>query len=58
MSKKKTDPLVLEAIKKGLTAEKGLLDLEELTVKINLRDITREEKIQEASRPLYLKRYE
>ncbi len=58
MSKKKADALVLDAIKKSLTAEKGLIDFEELTVKIRLKDITKEEKIQEASRPLYLRRYE
>jgi len=32
--------------------------LEKLEVKMNFRVMTREEKIQEASKPLYLKRYE
>ena len=32
--------------------------LEKLAVKISLKDMTQAERIQEASKPLYLKRYE
>lgn len=34
------------------------MDPVELVVKINLKDITREEKMREAGKLLYLKRYE
>jgi len=38
--------------------EENIVDLEKLAVKFSIRDITHQEKMQEASKPLYLKRYE
>ncbi|MFQ6068587.1 MAG: hypothetical protein ACE5KD_03490 [Candidatus Bathyarchaeia archaeon] len=58
MNVKKTAPQVFEEIEQNLVAEKEFIDLERITVKISLNDMTREEKIKEASKPLYLKRYE
>lgn len=58
MSGKKTSSQVLEEIKQNIKAGNGHIDLEQLTVKISLRDMTQEERMQEASRPLYLRRYE
>ena len=49
---------VFEEIEKSFEAERSYVDPEEPTVKISLKDMTQEEKIQEASKPLYLKRYE
>lgn len=49
---------VFEKIEKSFKAERSYADSEEPTVKISLKDMTQEEKIHEASKPLYLKRYE
>ncbi len=49
---------VFEKIEQNLEVEKDHVDLEKLPFKIRFKDITQEEKIQEASKPLYLKRYE
>jgi len=53
---KKSSSQLLEGIRNSFEAEKNSV-LEKL-VKISLRDISQEERIQEASKPLYLKRYE
>lgn len=58
MREKKTVPQVFEEIEQKLETEKSHIDLEKFTAKINLKDITQEMRIQEASKPLYLKRYE
>ncbi|MGB9134335.1 MAG: hypothetical protein WCC63_01940 [Candidatus Bathyarchaeia archaeon] len=57
MRRKKTSPQLFEDIENCLEAEKNTADLEKL-VKISLRDSSQEERIQEASKPLYLRRYE
>jgi len=49
---------VFKKIEESLEAEGSYADSEESTVKISLKDMTQEEKIQEAGKPLYLKRYE
>jgi hypothetical protein len=58
LREKKTNTQLLEEIKRNITAEESNVALEKLQAKISLQDITLEEKIQEASKPLYLKRYE
>lgn len=58
MKEKKTNSQLLEEIKRNITAKENNIALEKLQVKISLQDITLEERIQEASKPLYLKRYE
>lgn len=58
MSRKKMTYQVLEEIEQQVQVESNETDLERLAVKISLRDMTQQEKIQDASRPLYLKRYE
>jgi hypothetical protein len=51
-------PQVFEGIDPIVEAEKSHTDLDKLPIKIRLEDMTLERKIQEASKPLYLKRYE
>jgi len=58
LREKKTNSQLLEEIKRNTTAEENNVALEKLQVKISLQDITLEERIQEASKPLYLRRYE
>jgi hypothetical protein len=55
---KKASSQVFEEIEQKFATEKSHRDLEKLTVKISLKDLTQEMKIQEASKPLYLRRYE
>lgn len=57
MSGKKNHSLMLEEAKRYLK-EQELPDFEELAVQVCLRDITLEEKVEEARKPLFLKRYE
>ena len=49
---------MLEEAKKYLEMQDELPDFEELVVKICQRDLTLGEKVEEASKPLYLMRYE
>ena len=58
MCGKQTGQLALKEIKKNPKAEKEHVDWEKLEAKMSFKVMTREEKIQEASKPLYLKRYE
>lgn len=58
LREKKTSLQLFEEIKQETVVEKDHIALEKLPVKISLKNITLEEKIQEASKPLYLKRYE
>lgn len=58
MRGKKTSSQVFEGIEPIVEAEKSHGDMDKLTIKISLKDMTLEQKIQEASKPLYLKRYE
>jgi len=51
-------PQVFEGIEPIVEVEKSHRDLDKLTIKMRLEDMTLERKIQEASKPLYLKRYE
>jgi hypothetical protein len=55
--RRKKTPELLEDAENCLEAEKHDADLEKL-VKISLRESSQEERVQEASRPLYLRRYE
>ncbi|UCE95150.1 MAG: hypothetical protein JSV51_05275 [Candidatus Bathyarchaeota archaeon] len=57
MGENEASSQILERVQKDL-GEKNLADLEKFTIKISLKNLSREEKIQEASKPLYLKRYE
>jgi len=58
LSGKQTNSLIFKEIELTPKDEEGHVDLEKLEVKMNFKVMTREEKIQEASKPLYLKRYE
>jgi len=49
---------LIEKIKQEIETERNYMDAQEHTVKISLKDMTQEEKIQEAIKPLYLNRYE
>ncbi len=50
---------MFEEITRNIDTEEGYGDSDEqMTVKISLKETTREERMQEASKPLYLKRYE
>ncbi len=49
---------MLDEIEQKLETKNGLIDLEKLTARISLKDRIQEMKMQEASKPLYLKRYE
>jgi hypothetical protein len=55
---KKASNLAYKEIEKSFTADKRHFDSEMLDAEIDLKVLTPEEKIQEASKPLYLKRYE
>jgi len=54
---KKHSSHLLEEAESCLEAERATADLEKL-VKISLKDRSQEERILEASKPLYLRRYE
>lgn len=58
MREKKRGPQMLDEIEQKLETKNGLIDLEKLTARISLKDRIQEMKMQEASKPLYLKRYE
>jgi len=49
---------LIEKIEQNLKTEKNYIDVQEQIVKISLKDLTQEEKMREAIKPLYLKRYE
>lgn len=57
MRTRKVCSQVFEEIKTDIETERSKA-LENIAVKISLKDINPEERIQEASKPLYLKRYE
>ena len=57
MKARKVCSQVFEEIKTDIETEKSVA-LEKIAVKISLKDVNPEERIQEASKPLYLKRYE
>jgi len=50
--------LAVEENKRAPEVEEEHMDPVELVVKMSLKDITREEKIREAGKSLYLRRYE
>ncbi|MFP3984801.1 MAG: hypothetical protein ACLFU9_02370 [Candidatus Bathyarchaeia archaeon] len=58
MKEKKASLQIFKEIERNLGAKNSDVVLEKLVVKISLNDMTTEEKIREASKPLYLKRYE
>ncbi|UCH31862.1 MAG: hypothetical protein JSV05_00185 [Candidatus Bathyarchaeota archaeon] len=58
MRGKKTGSQVLEEIDAKPHSEERYLNVQRFSAKIDIRDITPEQKMQEASKPLYLKRYE
>ena len=58
MSRKHIGSVALKEIKQEPKAEEICTDLERLEIKENCRVMTREEKMHEASKPLYLMRYE
>ena len=58
MHGKKACKLAFKEIEKSFTAEREHVDSEKLDAKMSFKVLTLEEKIQEASKPLYLRRYE
>lgn len=58
MSGKKVGLRVLEEIPQTFKIDDVNWDSEKLARKINIKLMTQEEKIREASKPLYLRRYE
>jgi len=58
LSRKQTNSLAFKKIKQTPKIEREDIDLEKLEVKMSFKVMTREERIQEANKPLYLKRYE
>ncbi len=57
MRGKKTSPQLSERIESIVETEEPV-GLDRLTIKISLKDITLQERVHEASKPLYLRRYE
>jgi len=51
-------PLVLRKIGQNPEAKEKCMDFETLKAQRSFKIMTREEKIREASKPLYLRRYE
>jgi len=49
---------LVEKIKQEIKTERNLVNAQKQIVKISLKDMTQEEKIREAIKPLYLNRYE
>jgi hypothetical protein len=58
LRRRKTSQLAFKEIEKDLKAEKEHADWEKLEAKMIYKVMTQKEKIQEASKPLYLTRYE
>ncbi|MCK4435700.1 hypothetical protein KAU87_02700 [Candidatus Bathyarchaeota archaeon] len=58
MAKKQMRSLAVEENERVLRVEEERMGPMELVVKVSLKDITREEKIREAGKLLYLRRYE
>lgn len=58
LSKKPMRSLAVEENERSLRVEEEHMVPMELVVKVSLKDITREEKIREAGKLLYLRRYE
>jgi len=54
---KKSSPPLFEDVENCFEVEKTSPDLERL-IKISLKDRSQEERVLEASKPLYLRRYE
>ena len=57
LRRRKPSSQLFEDVENDFEVEKNSPDLERL-IKISLRDSSQEERIQEASKPLYLRRYE
>lgn len=55
--RKKSSSQLFEDVENCFEVEKTSPDLERL-IKISLKDISQEERVLEASKPLYLRRYE
>jgi len=58
LSRKQVSPLVLRKIGQNPEAKEKCMDFETLKAQRSFKIMTREEKIREASKPLYLRRYE
>ena len=58
LAKKQMRSLAVEENERVLRVEEERMGPMELVVKVSLKDITREEKIREAGKLLYLRRYE
>ncbi len=58
LHEKKVCNLAFKKVEKDFMAEKGHVNSETLDNKLNVKALTLEEKMQEASKPLYLRRYE
>ncbi|UCC33789.1 MAG: hypothetical protein JSW53_01950 [Candidatus Bathyarchaeota archaeon] len=58
MSEEQIGSVVLEEDKRDLNAEVTYTDIDRLEIEDRCRVMSREEKMREASKPLYLMRYE
>lgn len=58
MSRKKLHSPTLSKVKHYLGAKEDLPDFEEFVAKACIKDLTLQEKVEEARKPLFLKRYE
>ncbi len=58
MSRKKANLRTFEEIVQNVKVDELVWDSEKLPLKIRLQSMTQEERVREASKPLYLKRYE
>ncbi len=58
MSRKKASLQMFKEIVQNAKADELVWDAEKLPLKIRLQSMTQEERAREASKPLYLKRYE
>jgi hypothetical protein len=58
LSRKKANLRTFEEIVQNVKADELVWNSEKLPLKIRLQSMTQEERVREASKPLYLKRYE
>ncbi|UCG36520.1 MAG: hypothetical protein JSV64_07950 [Candidatus Bathyarchaeota archaeon] len=58
MREKKTSTELLTKIQEEIEADTNLVDWTDIATKIRVKNMTQKERMQEARKPLYLKRYE
>jgi hypothetical protein len=58
LREKKTSTELLTKIQEEIEADTNLVDWTDIATKIRVKNMTQKERMQEARKPLYLKRYE